>query len=255
MKAQEDQSNDPDFLLQRIQQLEYERDHRPSPQTDDSGGIVNPLTGIPLTETIIPSPASVERVQIFAGLFLDSETFKTPSPSVLDPGAPIPKPILEMLEEPYERECIRDRYFNSVHQWLPMISIKRLAQRVPNFYAKPDITLSLLLSCMKLVTYPLVYDLRHTPLYYTAKYFFQVVQDSCFVSIHLLQAAVLIAVYEIAHGSYPTGYLSVCHAVRLGMMMGLHDRKHAAQVFGPSDTWTLREEERRTWWAVVVLDR
>lgn len=255
MKAQEDHSNDPDFLLQRIQQLEYERDHRPQPQTERSIGLASPLTGIPLTEGIFPSPATVERVQMFAELFLDPETFKTPTPSALDPGSHIPKPILEILEEPYERECIRDRYFNTVHQWLPMISAKRLAQRVPNFYAKPDITLALLLSCMKLVTYPLVYDLRHTPLYYTAKQFFQVVQDSCMMSIHLLQATVLIALYEIAHGAYPVGYLSVCHAVRLGMMMGLHDRKHAAQLFGPSDTWTLREEERRTWWAVVVLDR
>jgi hypothetical protein len=40
-----------------------------------------------------------------------------------------------------------------------------------------------------------------------------------------------------------------------GLIMGLHDRKHAPQLFKEPDTWTLREEERRTWWAAIILDR
>lgn len=214
-----------------------------------------PRDGAPLTEGIIPSPPTLARVQIFAGLLLDSDSFKTPPSSVLDPGMEIPKAILELLESSYDRVCIRDQYFNTIHKWFPMISGKRLAQHVLDLYQKPDIILALLLSCMKLVCYPLVYDLRHPPLYYTVKQFLHVVQDSGLMSIHLLQAAILIALYEVGHGAYPVAYLSVCHAVRLGMMMGLHDRKYATQLYGPSDTWTLREEERRTWWAVVVLDR
>lgn len=38
-------------------------------------------------------------------------------------------------------------------------------------------------------------------------------------------------------------------------MMGLHDRKNAAQLFQDTITWTAREEERRAWWAVICLDR
>ena len=75
------------------------------------------------------------------------------------------------------------------------------------------------------------------------------------MSLHILQATILIAVHGIGHCIYPAGYLTVGHCARIGIMFGLHDLKNATQLFKDPDTWTLREEERRTWWAVLLLDR
>ncbi|ENH75822.1 hypothetical protein FOC1_g10001972 [Fusarium oxysporum f. sp. cubense race 1] len=44
-------------------------------------------------------------------------------------------------------------------------------------------------------------------------------------------------------------------AVRLATMVGLHSQKDAKQLFVEPETWTLCEEQRRTWWAIVMLDR
>jgi hypothetical protein len=88
-----------------------------------------------------------------------------------------------------------------------------------------------------------------------AKDLYSRVENSCLISLQLLQSAILIAIYEIGHGIYPAAYLSVGHAARLGNMMGLHDRKNATQLFKEAETWSQCEEERRTWWTVVMLDR
>lgn len=253
-KPQEDKTYDIDSLLQRIQQLECERDVR-----IQRGGAVDfatSLTSVPVTDGIFPSPPPLARTQIIAQLLLDSTgSFKAPPADVFDTGMAIPKPILELLQSSDERECIRDQYFNRIHSWLPMIDMKRLDQQAPDLFRKPDVGMALLFSCMRLLCYPLVYDLSQTPLYYTVKQFFHVVQDSCLMSIHLVQAAILISLYEVAQGAHPVGYLSVCHAARLGMAMGLHDSKHAKQLYGPPETWMQREEQLRTWWAILILDR
>ena len=75
------------------------------------------------------------------------------------------------------------------------------------------------------------------------------------ISLQLLRSAIIIAICEIGHGIYPAGYLSVGHAARLGFMIGLHDREKAPQLFKEAETWSQCEEERRTWWAVIILDR
>ena len=110
---------------------------------------------------------------------------------------------------------------------------------------------------MKLVSqYPQENDQGpQTPFYAQAKRLYSLVESSGMMSLHLLQSSILIAVYEVGHGIHPPAYLSAGNAARLGIVMGLHDRSNATQMFKRAETWTLREEERRTWWAALVLDR
>jgi hypothetical protein len=138
-----------------------------------------------------------------------------------------------------------------------MLSHKRLFQRVKNFSADADMGLALLLLCMTLVSeVPSEQEQPATsPIYCMAKDFYSRVENSWLISLHLLQSAIIIAIYEIGHGIYPAEYLSVSHAARLGIKIGLHDREKAPQLFKEAETWSQCEKERRTWWAVIILDR
>lgn len=66
--------------------------------------------------------------------------------------------------------------------------------------------------------------------YRTAKACFSYVEASNLFSIRLLQAALLIALYEIPNAIYPAAYLTVGHCARLGHAMGFQDRKRALQM-------------------------
>lgn len=64
---------------------------------------------------------------------------------------------------------------------------------------------------------------------------------------------VLIALYEIGHGIYPSAYVSIGTCARYGLALGL-DRE--LNVFDNSPRrWIELEEKRRAWWAVLILDR
>jgi hypothetical protein len=70
----------------------------------------------------------------------------------------------------------------------------------------------------------------------------------------VLFSLILITVYEFSHAIYPAAYLTIGRAARLATLMGWHDRT-AQQLFSHPETLTHREEQRRTWWAMFILDR
>lgn len=146
-------------------------------------------------------------------------------------------------------------YFSNTHTWFPIISQKRLYQRADNTI---DTSLALLILCMKLISEST--DTTHpsdSTLYQSARQIAAALEDTSIISLSLLQSIVMIALYEVGHGVFPAAYLTVGRAARLGMMMGLHCRnaQRTTQLYKPADSWTLCEEGRRTWWAVLVLDR
>ncbi|KAL4874321.1 hypothetical protein BJY04DRAFT_225143 [Aspergillus karnatakaensis] len=202
-------------------------------------------------------PPNVSGLSSFpANFFLDSESHQQLSESNRTSTTVSPKG-LEFLDTPEDCFVICNEYFASIQPWLPFMSEKRLARRLDNGRPETDLGLALRLTCMKLSSMsPSTWEEALSfPLYHKAKALLSLAETACLVCLDLVQAALLIAVYEIGHGIQPAAYLSISHAARLGIVLGLHDREHAPQLFKPPDTWTLREEERRTWWAIIILDR
>ncbi|WAO87105.1 Fungal-trans domain-containing protein [Fusarium falciforme] len=151
-----------------------------------------------------------------------------------------------------ERGALHEEYFTSMHQWLPMISEKRLLDA---HLALNDACHDLLLLCMKLciIRVDKSPPSQH-PLYCLAKYLSSSAENEGLASLRLIQALVLLAVYELSHAIHPAAYLTIGRAARLVILIGWHDRD-AQQLFKPADTWSLLEEQRRTWWSVFILDR
>lgn len=151
-----------------------------------------------------------------------------------------------------ERGALYEEYFASMHQWLPIISEKRLLD--PRLSLN-DSCHDLLLLCMKLciLRFHKSTPSQH-PLYSLAKHLTSSAENEGLASLRLIQALVLLAVYELSHAIHPAAYLTIGRAARLVILMGWHDGA-AQQLFKPGDTWTLLEEQRRTWWGVFILDR
>ncbi|CAM1502637.1 Fc.00g074130.m01.CDS01 [Cosmosporella sp. VM-42] len=128
-----------------------------------------------------------------------------------------------------------ESYFSTTqgtHGWLPMLSRKRLMNELRNNSTEVDSCQALLLLCMKLCS-----GSDDQPRESTCTS-----SNSCYG-------------LRALHAIYPAAYLTIARAARLGALMGLYDRNNPQQLFERPETWTLREEQRRTWWAIFILDR
>ena len=87
----------------------------------------------------------------------------------------------------------------------------------------------------------------------TAKQFYVQVERSCTFSLLVLQAGLLIALYEVGHGIYPAAFLSVGACARYAQALGIKSNgsMSAKRVLSLVEV----EEHRRVWWAIVILDR
>ena len=187
-----------------------------------------------------------------------------PTSYFLDPDflVPLPCDALSSARLPLAAQCLQfcgtdlvaicHAYVGTVGHWLPILSPKRLLQDI-NARDPDDSGLILLLSSLRLLSdAAYVGPCRE---YELAKALSSSAENKGVVSLRLLQSLVLLATYELGHGIYPSSFFTIGRAARLAMVIGPHDRKAAPQLFKIADTFTLQEEERRTWWAVFILDR
>ncbi|KAJ4301278.1 hypothetical protein N0V90_003369 [Kalmusia sp. IMI 367209] len=197
-----------------------------------------------------------------------SEPIDYPTMLFLDPGilqygqfdtspanVVIPAHILHLLGDIDEVRTTADKYFAITHPWFPFISKKRfydiyLRSSLP---ARPDIVLLFL--AQKLITTlpPAHPQTPRTPLYHAAKHFYTDLEGSSVFSVPILQAGILLALYEVGHAIYPAAFLSISACARYAYALGINVSKavHTRKAL----TMVEVEERRRVWWAIVILDR
>lgn len=148
-------------------------------------------------------------------------------------------------------------YFTSTHSWLPIISKERMQRDLNVPLENTSADLASLYLCMRLVGERLPQALQNpqTSFYLSVKgYHFQV-ESAGLLSVPLLQAGVLLAVYEFGHAILPAAYITIGRCAKIGHAMGIHHGASSPQMLQPPTTWTEMEERSRMWWAVLLLDR
>jgi hypothetical protein len=156
----------------------------------------------------------------------------------------LPIYVSEQLGDETAQPTISTRYFQVTHNWLPIISKQRFSCHLdaPTETWPPD--WKLLLLCMKPINWLPDASNPQTPLYRAAKRFFLEVELSSVVSLVVLQAAILIAFYELGHAIYPMAYTSVGICVQYGAVLGIEPRSTtSANVL--SEGWVEEEERMR----------
>jgi hypothetical protein len=171
------------------------------------------------------------------------------------PSVPIPYYVSIFIDDEEHVRRVAARFFVTVHNYWPIISKKTFYDRLINPLLKPRADVALLCLCIRLVTWrpsesgddPL------TETYLAAKRYYVELEIAGVFSIQALQAGVLIALYELGHGIYPSAYMSISGCAAYGHALSLHEEKevHVGDRFG----WNEREERRRVWWSIIILER
>lgn len=162
--------------------------------------------------------------------------------------------VAQQLGDVAEQRNISVRYFQVAHHWLPMISKQNFYRVLDASPAVLPADLTLLLLCMKLIDWLPDTSCAQTAPYRAAKHFFLELELAGTMSPTILQAALLIALYELGHAIYPVACISVGICVRYGAALGTKPRLMASTK-ETSAAWVEEEERTRLWWALLLLDR
>ena len=149
---------------------------------------------------------------------------------------------------------IAAEFFTGTHQRIPALSRVRFNENV-RFLAsgpRPDFAL-LCLSILLIQQFPSGRATKlHSPLYVTIKNFINLLESSSQVTLDLLHSRILTLFYEMGHGLHSAAYISVAASARTARALGLHRIRRAVE---DEPSKLLREEQKRAWWAIVVMDR
>ncbi|KAH8802607.1 putative fungal-specific transcription factor [Xylogone sp. PMI_703] len=207
------------------------------------------------TSSIDESPRKSRSLDFPTILFMDPVILQYGQVETPRTTYPVPSHVLQLLGGLTELTTIASTYFTTVHVWMPIISKKLCYEHhlQPAFHCHADI--ALLFLAMKLITSMLPNELANarTPAYHTAKHFFLEIEASGMMSIQVLQAGLLLALYEVGHAIYPSAYLSIGTCTRYAYALGINKgaRIKASKVLSLVEL----EENKRVWWGIVILDR
>lgn len=221
-------------------------------RSQNRNGATDPL---PYVLPVNDDQADVQRIDFPTILFLDPGLLQHGQIEISQITTPVPAHIIHLLGDLDEIRRTAATFFEYIHLWMPFVSKKRFYELYlrPSFRSRPDV--ALLLVCFKLVTTlpPKRPRNPRSPLYHAAKHFYLEVEGSSAFSVPVLQAGMLLCLYELGHAIYPSAFLSIGACARYAHALGINGGKtpKTRKVL----TLVEVEERRRIWWAIVILDR
>ncbi|KAK2022428.1 hypothetical protein LX32DRAFT_629892 [Colletotrichum zoysiae] len=212
-----------------------------------------------LLSPLSPAPSCSEAAAMY---FIEPRAFTQDPLELAGNDLPVPHNVLSLIGDNASIHNMASRFFASIHVWMPIISKRGFTARLFTSLDPRRAELSLLALCMQLVSCTGLSleqssaNYNPTALYQAAKKFYRELETAGMLSVQMLQAGILIALYETGHGIYPTAYLTVGACARYGVALGLNT-SILERIDGDSapKSWNELEERRRVWWAILVLDR
>jgi hypothetical protein len=157
-----------------------------------------------------------------------------------------------------EIENVCALYLRTTNSWLPIITDVRLHDHLAYLGENPDPEICTLILCIYLVTQAPAHATEEgtnlESLYSILKPFHSSLQSMSMPSIPILQAGMLLAVYEQGQALDQLGYLSIGTCTRMGHAMGLQKTLQQDLSSAGADRAGL-EERKHVWWCVVILER
>lgn len=189
-----------------------------------------------------------------ADYFLDNFAFQCRQGQIPLQVVTISNTLLDFTQEP---RLIARVYFERIHSFFPFISNKNFYEHFPPAYAPPNPISTILIACMKLVSWsPRDDPIKDpkSPSYFAIKRTLVETDIAGVWSLQLLQATILLSLYELGHAIYPAAYITIGACIRYALALGINES--LTMNFNSPGVMPLEQEEkRRAWWAVLVLDR
>lgn len=163
--------------------------------------------------------------------------------------------LFEVLESHPNVDYFVSRYFEDVNTWFAIVDRSVFETQLKEFWIKPSAQIGALVLCMHLITR------QHTnpivgmsdSLYLHAKLMLSAVQSKTTFSIPMLQAQLLLALYESSHSMPQQAYMTVGNCCQISQAFGWHTKGFWSE---QRRNMAPRELQHCSilWWAIVYLD-
>jgi hypothetical protein len=186
--------------------------------------------------------------------FLDIDIFHQAQLELPRPDLAVPLYVSDLLGGNGKVRQMATTFFNNIHPWMPFISKTWAYKHLLSPLSPVHADSALLLLSIQLINWiPSAFANPKTPMYKAAKQYFFELETAGSFSIRVVQAGLLILLYELGHCIYPAAYMSVGTCARQAVALGFD--KDIKQVNTTGLPWDKVEERRRVWWAILILDR
>jgi hypothetical protein len=168
--------------------------------------------------------------------------------------------ILQILKTTGQSvEDIATRYFCGVHSFIPIIPRPCFQDQVTSHATSPSGPFSVLLLSICLITYHPALS-PHAPqsldretLFLASKTIFAEAQAVFPPSLPLIQAGIIIAVYEYANHKLNDAISTISVCARMGQAARIHLAEPDQKV--RSSSCQYGGDEYNTWWQIIILER
>ncbi|KAL7927055.1 hypothetical protein ACQKWADRAFT_279404 [Trichoderma austrokoningii] len=146
-------------------------------------------------------------------------------------------------------------YFDSIHNWMPIMSRKLFYRRLTEFSKTKRPDFAILLLCILLSIHYPTSSTAPEPLYAAVRSIYWNLNATVDASLEMIQAGILLSCYEYGFGMHKECYKTIGLCVRMGHWMDLHHERPPSGIPQRSDEWTEAAERCNIWWALVIRDR
>ncbi|PSR79668.1 hypothetical protein BD289DRAFT_375250, partial [Coniella lustricola] len=169
----------------------------------------------------------------------------------------VSRSLAHMIGDQMTAKSVANHYFGTINAWFTIIENTSFEERLDRMWIEPSAETGLLIICMLLIVRSpeetTVVSMQSS-LYYSVKTLWGIVAAKTPLSISVLQASLLICLYEIGHLMPQQAYLTLSTCVSIVRAFRWLD-----ETFWAQDQWILRAKELKLcsilWWAMVFLER
>lgn len=158
-------------------------------------------------------------------------------------------------------EAISKKYFEYTHQWLPMICPVRFEKGLRQFKDfEPEGGFLMTVLAMHLIVtpcseHPPCNSVSESKWYRACKYYFGQMVSVGEPSIGLVQAGILIALFEHTQCIKNRALVTLGISARVAYAVGLDNIEARYAVSEQKETTMEEDEALHTWWGLILLDR
>lgn len=149
-------------------------------------------------------------------------------------------------------------YFLFDHPWYPIISRTQMIEGLLVMQSELRAEFADMLLCVYLMTQlssrASVCGEELQQLYHTVKGMHYVLLSTGRSSIEVVQAGLLIALFEYTQGLHGSAYSSIGACARMGHLLNFHKSLSPVSVSSPRSAVVV-ESERKLWWGIIILER